>query len=76
MNIEKSVTLSKPSSRAFGPEARTAINAAESASICAASLAASWAGMRTLLMVTRTGVCNPNLIVRAMRITFMPRVKV
>ena len=72
MNIEKSVTLSKPSSRATRSEVTTRSSAAESASSCRASFPASCAGVRTLLIVTRTGVCNPSLSMRATSMTFMP----
>ena len=56
MNIEKSVTLSKPTLRATSGEVSTRMIAVESASICRASFCASCAGMRALLIETRTGV--------------------
>ncbi len=72
MNIEKSVKLSKPTAAAASSEVKTRIKAAESASICRESLRASWPGVRTLLIVTRTGVCMPNLSMRATPSTFIP----
>ena len=72
MNIEKSVTLSNPTSAASSFEVSACMIAVESASICRASFCASWAGMRTLLIVTRTGVCNPSLSMRAISMTLMP----
>ena len=72
MNIEKSVTLSKPTSAASFFEVSACMIAAESASICRASFWASCAGIRTLLIVTRTGVCIPSLSMRATSMTLMP----
>ena len=72
MNIEKSVTLSKPSVRASESEVSTCAKEAESASNCRPSFPASCAGVRTLLKVMRTGVCSPSLSMRATSMTFIP----
>ena len=72
MNMEKSVTESKPAFLAVAGSVSAPTIVAESASICRASLPASCAGVRTLLIVTRTGVCNPSLSIRATCTTFIP----
>ena len=72
MNIEKSVTLSKPTSAASAGEVSAAANDAESASSCMPSFRASCPGVRTFWTVTRTGVCMPSLSIRTISMTFMP----
>ena len=72
MNMEKSVRVSKPTSAASSFDASARMIAAESASICRASFRANCSGVRTLLTAMRTGVCNPNLSIRATSTTLMP----